>query len=297
MWLWFGAWVWLFRWAAGWCSAGTARTDRPRARHRLGSFFAAAQFVGFVHRRVEFLVRLDQRGRHGQRVVQVGQRRIGELGSSVKHGLRGGFDGRLRLFGRGRSRGGWQVGPREVVIDDVFGITVIAFQSAPCGVNPCVVHVAAKNAKVVQASAIHVKRRVADNTIFDETQREKLPSLRACFRNEDVLSRNAGLTKKPRSGRELLGRLTVLTKLTNLCQKCHHAWHRSQFRGGCIRKPKAEIGFSVNKIVSSQPRSKPLLCSRLLFNKTQVLVLREGEDAVIQWSDTFNQRRHSKNRL
>ena len=54
--------------------------------------------VGGIHRAVQRGMRLDQRRRHGQRVVEVGQGGIGELGAGVEHGLRGGFDGGAKLL-------------------------------------------------------------------------------------------------------------------------------------------------------------------------------------------------------
>ncbi len=47
--------------------------------------------VAAVHGAVELRVGLDQLGRHGERVVKVGQRRVGEFLARVQHRLRGYF--------------------------------------------------------------------------------------------------------------------------------------------------------------------------------------------------------------
>ena len=55
---------------------------------------------------------LGERGRHGERVVKVGERGGGELLARVQHGLRFGFHG-AALLGRRAFR------PREIVIDNL----------------------------------------------------------------------------------------------------------------------------------------------------------------------------------
>ena len=51
----------------------------------------------------------------------------------------------------------WQfckkLGPREVVVDDVFGVAVVAFHATACVAHPCVVHGAGKNTEVEKRSA------------------------------------------------------------------------------------------------------------------------------------------------
>ncbi|OFV93515.1 MAG: hypothetical protein A3F68_06270 [Acidobacteria bacterium RIFCSPLOWO2_12_FULL_54_10] len=54
--------------------------------------------VATVHGAVEGGVGFDQRGRHRQRVVKVGQRRLGKFLARVQHRLRDGFHGSA-LFG------------------------------------------------------------------------------------------------------------------------------------------------------------------------------------------------------
>ncbi len=49
--------------------------------------------VAEVNGAVEVGVGFDQRGRHRQRVVKVGQRRVGKFLARVQHRLRGGFHG------------------------------------------------------------------------------------------------------------------------------------------------------------------------------------------------------------
>ena len=63
--------------------------------------------VAEVNGAVEGSVGFDERGRHGQRIVKVGERRVGELLARVQHGLRGGFDGGALLVAR-------RFGPREI---------------------------------------------------------------------------------------------------------------------------------------------------------------------------------------
>ncbi len=49
--------------------------------------------AGGVHGLIPCLKRLEQRGRHAERVVEVGQGNAGELGAGIEDGLGGGFDG------------------------------------------------------------------------------------------------------------------------------------------------------------------------------------------------------------
>ena len=82
--------------------------------------------VGGVYGFVELLVGFAQGWRHGQGVVEVGQRCFGEAGAGVQDGLGGGFDGGALFLacglggcGAGGLCGGrrlWQLGPREVVV-------------------------------------------------------------------------------------------------------------------------------------------------------------------------------------
>ncbi len=129
----------------GLSSAGSrlvyCRYRSNRKATRSASDLKAALAVGLVHGGVEFLVGLEQYGRHAQRIVKIGERGVGELRACVQHSLRGGFDGlALRVAG--------VIGPGEVVIDDAGGITISAFQS-PTGVtHPGVVHGAFENTEM-----------------------------------------------------------------------------------------------------------------------------------------------------
>ena len=69
--------------------------------------------VAEVNGAVELAVGFHQRGRHRQRVVKVGQRRLGKFLPRVQHRLRGGFHGSA-LFG------GRRFGPGVVVVDEFY---------------------------------------------------------------------------------------------------------------------------------------------------------------------------------
>ena len=49
--------------------------------------------VAGIHGAVEGLVGFDQCGRHGKRVVEIGERALRELRAGIQHGLGGGFYG------------------------------------------------------------------------------------------------------------------------------------------------------------------------------------------------------------
>src|SRR3546814_10930104 len=77
-------------------------TTLVRSRHAFGvggefwGFAAGGLFggeVGGVHGLVELLVGLDQGGRPGQWVVEVGEGGVGETGAGVQYDLGGSFDG------------------------------------------------------------------------------------------------------------------------------------------------------------------------------------------------------------
>jgi len=91
---------------------------------------------------VERLMRLEQWLRHGQRVVEVGQRGGGKKGAGVEHGLGSGFDGGTLVVAG--------VGPGEVVVNDAGGIAVIALQATAHGAHPGHVHGGVQDAKVAE---------------------------------------------------------------------------------------------------------------------------------------------------
>ena len=139
---------WLRRLFAGFpgCGGGQQAGDRlialEQKRHALGfrreRFFAVRGVDGAI----QPLMRAHQFRRRGQRVVQIGQRGIGRLRAGVEHGLRGGFDGLALCVSEFR--------PREVVLDDPGGITVIAFQPPAYGAHPGVVHRGSEDTEVVE---------------------------------------------------------------------------------------------------------------------------------------------------
>ena len=130
--------------------------------HALGigfpGFFAAAQGVGSINGGVELLVGFEQGGWHGERVVQVGQAAAGVLGTGIEYGLGGFFYGKLGFVGCGCCG---QVGPGEVVVNDVFGVAVTAFQTATNSTQPNVVHGAGKNTKVQQGGPCRHLHQIA----------------------------------------------------------------------------------------------------------------------------------------
>src|SRR3546814_8279411 len=67
-----------------------------------GGFFGGE--VGGVHGLVELLVGLDQGGRHGQRVVEVGEGGVREFGTRVQYELGGCFDRGAVLVDRKSTR-------------------------------------------------------------------------------------------------------------------------------------------------------------------------------------------------
>ena len=75
--------------------------------------------VAGVHGVIQRLVRLHQCGRHGERVVEIGERTLRELCAGIQHGLGGFLD--LAVL---RVAALW---PRKVVVDDARRIPVIAF--------------------------------------------------------------------------------------------------------------------------------------------------------------------------
>lgn len=96
--------------------------------------------VGGVDGAVQRLVGAEQIGRHGERIVEIGQARARMRGAGIEHGLGCGFDGDALLVGG--------FGPGEVVVNDAGGITVIAFQPPTDSAHPGVVHAGCEDAKV-----------------------------------------------------------------------------------------------------------------------------------------------------
>ena len=82
-----------------------------------GGFYIEA--IRLHHSAVVILVGLAKLRRHGQLVVQVGQAAVRVEGAGVENGPGGLLD--FGLLGVGG------VGPGEVVVDDVFGVAIIAF--------------------------------------------------------------------------------------------------------------------------------------------------------------------------
>ena len=86
-----------------------------------------------VHRAVERAVSAAKGRGHAERIVQVGERRIRELRSCVKHALRCGFNA-LPLRVRRRLR------PREVVVDKTGRVLIVGPHSPADLPHLCHVH-------------------------------------------------------------------------------------------------------------------------------------------------------------
>ena len=98
--------------------------------------------VAEINGTVEGGVGFDERGRHRQGIVKVGERGVGELFARVQHGLRGGFhDG--ALFGARR------FGPREIVVNEFIRVAISGFQPPADLAHPRHVHVRRQGSEVV----------------------------------------------------------------------------------------------------------------------------------------------------
>ncbi len=82
---------------------------------------------------VVVLMGTTQFGGHGHFVVEVSQGTVGIEGTGVEDGLRCLLDPCLLLWG-------W-IGPGEVIVDDILGVTIIALQSSADCTHPCHVDV------------------------------------------------------------------------------------------------------------------------------------------------------------
>ena len=91
-------------------------------------------------------MRRDQRRGHGEQIVQVGPRGLRKLRPRIEHALGGGLDGGALLVG-GR------LGPGEVVVDDVLGVPVVAFESTAGVADLGHVHLRLNDAEVKKRCA------------------------------------------------------------------------------------------------------------------------------------------------
>lgn len=80
---------------------------------------------------------------HAQFVVEIGKAAAGVQCSRIEYALGGGFDlGLLPLCWRG---------PREVVVNDVFGIAIIAFEPSANGTHPSHVDIGSEHSEMVES--------------------------------------------------------------------------------------------------------------------------------------------------
>ena len=104
----------------------------PVQPHQFGNALAfshlRAETVGFHHSMVVVLMGAAQLYGHGRFIVQIGQRTFSIEVSRVQNGLRGLLDFLLLLLG-------W-IWPREIVIDNVFRVSVIRFQASANHAHP-----------------------------------------------------------------------------------------------------------------------------------------------------------------
>ena len=100
------------------------------------------EVVGLEDGEVVLVVCLAEVVWHEEGVVECGEAFAGVRGAGVEDGLCGAGDA---LCG-----GGVGVGPGEVVVDDVFGVAVVAFEAAAYGAHPGVVEGAGEDAEVVE---------------------------------------------------------------------------------------------------------------------------------------------------
>ena len=123
--------------------------------------------VGFGHFQVEAVGRHDgavvgavgreKVGGHGQGVVEVREGGVGVRRAGVEDGAGRGFDFLARR------RGGAEVGPWEVVVDDVGGIAVAHFKAPANGAHPGHVDVGDEDAEVIEGSGRNETCQVAGN--------------------------------------------------------------------------------------------------------------------------------------
>ncbi len=104
--------------------------------------------IAAVHGAVEVLVGFEQVGRHGQRVVKVGERSRSqsrfacwEIPNTSVAKARSRLQDSLgkSLYVQGLFAG-WLAGPREIVIDEFVGVAVVRFEAAGHLANPGHVH-------------------------------------------------------------------------------------------------------------------------------------------------------------
>lgn len=126
----------------------------------LGLGLEALNAVSCVHGAVELLMGLEQNGRHGERIVEIGQGGGGKLGADVEHGLGCSLDGGAVFFCR--------LGPGKVVVDDGGGVLVIAFHPTADGPHPGHVHGGLQDAEMVGSGIWDDQHAAAGDKILGE---------------------------------------------------------------------------------------------------------------------------------
>ena len=140
-------------------------------RHALALRHLGAEAVGLHHEAVVLAVGLQQLLRHQRGVVEVGKRGVGVQGTRIEDGLR-----RLLYLLLEVGRGGR---PREVVVNDVLAVAVIALQATAHRTHPCYVNVALQYAEMVEGGGGDEKYKIArKRTLRDESHRHILSLFR-----------------------------------------------------------------------------------------------------------------------
>lgn len=113
--------------------------------------------------------------RHGQLVVEVGEAGVRVEGAGVEDGLRGLLDpGTLRVGGRR---------PREVVVDDVLAVAIIALQPPADRAHPRHVDVGFEDAEMIEGGVGNQEQQITCNNFASQEAKWDIPSaFRGCFR-------------------------------------------------------------------------------------------------------------------
>ena len=103
------------------------------------------------------MVGLSEFGGHGAVVVEVGEGGVGIFGAGVEDALGGSRDGVSLRVRRLR--------PREVVIDDVLAVAIVALEPSADHTRPRVVDDGGQNAEMIQSRVRDEKQQVAAQRI------------------------------------------------------------------------------------------------------------------------------------
>jgi len=269
--------------AGGGCGAGEGAFERlPEAEEVL----EAAAFVGeglaavaAVHGPVEGGVRPAQRLGHGERVVKVGERGVGELRSGVEHGLGRGLDGRTLLVRDLR-------GPGEVVVDEAGGVAIVGFDASANLTNPCHVHLGVKHTEVEHCrrwNNVYLIR--CDDARGQELDRDVVARFRTDGRNREVVGgwlahfgeEMWGLRKLHRAGST-----TVFSPLFDSFDPLLDRRKRPQRSRRQILQPETESLLGVQQFTSPDEWLDVLVGSRALRQDGIAIIPAERVVAIIE---------------